>query len=80
MSAAIICFCISLAIFSSIPYCSGEEGTFNNHTDEHRMKFEFVEFERIIREHDMASVEQAERNSIMVMEVITLARKSSNQA
>lgn len=57
-----------------------EEGTFNNHTDEHRMKFEFVEFERIIREHDMASVEQAERNSIMVMEVITLARKSSNQA
>ena len=57
-----------------------EEGTFNNHTDEHRMKFEFVEFERIIREHDMARVEQAERNSIMVMEVITLARKSSNQA
>lgn len=57
-----------------------EEGTFNNHTDEHRMKFEFVEFERIIREHDMASVEQAGRNSIMVMEVITLARKSSNQA
>lgn len=57
-----------------------EEGTFNNHTDEHRMKFEFVEFERIIREHDIASVEQAERNSIMVMEVITLARKSSNQA
>lgn len=54
-----------------------EEGTFNLHPDVHRMKFEFEEFERILRNKDMKKAEEAQKVSLQVMEVITKAREKA---
>lgn len=51
-----------------------EEGQFNVQPDAHRMKFEFIEFERILREQDAKRVEEGLQESLQVMEVITRAR------
>lgn len=54
-----------------------EEGRFNSHPDVHRMKFEFVEFERILREQDWKRVEEGQKESLIVMEIITQAREKA---
>ena len=54
-----------------------EEGRFNSHPDVHRMKFEFIEFERIVREKDWKRVEEGQQESLIVMEIITRAREKA---
>ena len=41
------------------------------------MKFEFVEFERILREQDWKRVEEGQKESLIVMEIITQAREKA---
>lgn len=53
-----------------------EDGDFNQNTGAHRMYYEFVEFERIIREQDWDTVETMRQESDIVMEIITEARKA----
>ena len=51
--------------------------SFNSHPDVHRMKFEFIEFERIVREKDWKRVEEGQQESLIVMEIITQAREKA---
>lgn len=48
---------------------------FNVNDHDHRMFDEFVEFERVIREHDMDKVKEELTHSEQVMKVIEMARK-----
>ena len=41
------------------------------------MKFEFIEFERIVREKDWKRVEEGQQESLIVMEIITQAREKA---
>ena len=41
------------------------------------MKFEFIEFERIVREKDWTRVEEGQQESLIVMEIITQAREKA---
>ena len=75
-----------LEVEGSAPVCAAvaysyrdthEEGRFNSHPDVHRMKFEFVEFERILREQDWKRVEEGQKESLIVMEIITQAREKA---
>lgn len=70
----------SASVCASVSYKfrdTGEEGVVNVHPDAHRMKFEFVEFERIIKEQDWDRVRIAAQESLQVMEVIDKARKDA---
>ncbi|EFG56280.1 gfo/Idh/MocA family oxidoreductase [Lactobacillus amylolyticus] len=48
---------------------------FNVNDHDHRMFDEFVEFDRIIKDHDMEKIKAALKHSEQVMKVIDLARK-----
>lgn len=50
-------------------------GHFNRNDHPHRMYDEFVEFEKIIREHDMDKVKAELNHSEQVMKVVEMARK-----
>lgn len=70
----------SASVCASISYRfrdTNEEGTINVHPDVHRMKFEFIEFERIIREQDWNRVKIAAEESLLVMEIIDKARSDA---
>lgn len=70
----------SASVCSAVAYTyrdTKEEGRFNSHPDVHRMKFEFVEFERIVREKDWKRVEEGQQESLIVMEIITRAREKA---
>ncbi len=70
----------SASVCSAVAYTyrdTKEEGRFNSHPDVHRMKFEFIEFERIVREKDWKRVEEGQQESLIVMEIITRAREKA---
>ena len=70
----------SASVCSAVAYKyrdTKEEGQFNSHPDVHRMKFEFIEFERIVREKDWKRVEEGQQESLIVMEIITQAREKA---
>ena len=70
----------SASVCSAVAYTyrdTKEEGRFNSPPDVHRMKFEFVEFERIVREKDWKRVEEGQQESLIVMEIITRAREKA---
>lgn len=50
-------------------------GHFNENDHEHRMYDEFVEFDKMIREHDMAKTKEELEHSEQVMKIIDMARK-----